>query len=98
MITYTNLFSMFVTVLFFPFLLKLKWLKKGNWYDAFVLLKLESDNVMRFVTKIVKYLIKNISGNIEAAFFNFGARNTHSVVAKETLLAPGLFLSKTKYP
>ena len=98
MITYTNLSSMFVTVLFFLFLLKLKWLKKGNLYEAFVLLKLQSDNVKRFVAKIVKYLIKNISGNIEAAFFNFGTRNTHSVVAKETLLAPGLFLSKTKYP
>ena len=39
MITYTNLFSMLVTVLFFLFLLKLKWLKKGNSYEAFVLLK-----------------------------------------------------------
>jgi len=32
---------------------------------------------MRFATKMVKYWIKNISGNIEAVFFKLGTRNEH---------------------
>ena len=37
----------------------------------------ESDDVINCATKIVKYPIKNISRNIEAVFFKFGARNVH---------------------
>ena len=32
---------------------------------------------MRFATKIVKYCIKNISGNVEAVFLKLGTRNLH---------------------
>ena len=56
---------------------------------------------MRSATKIIKYSIKNISGNTEAVFFKLGTRNLHqkrnqitphSVVAMETPLAPVLTL------
>ena len=32
---------------------------------------------MRFTTSMAKYWIKNISGNIKAAFFKLGTRNVH---------------------
>ena len=37
----------------------------------------ESDDVMRFPTKMVKYWIKNISGNVEAVFFKLGTKHVH---------------------
>ena len=57
----------------------------------------KSDDVVRFATtsKMVKYWIKNFSGNIEALFFKLGTRNVHHrkrpnhghiAVAVETLL------------
>ena len=35
----------------------------------------ERDDIIMFATKMVKYSIKNISGNIKAMFLKLGARN-----------------------
>ena len=44
----------------------------------------ESDHVMRCTTKMVKYRMKNIFGNIEAVFFKLGTRNVHHTQNKMT--------------
>jgi len=47
-----------------------------------LLLLLNTSHHLRFATKIVKFQIKNISGNIvQAVFFKLGTRN---VITKET--------------
>ena len=76
--------------------------------DIFVLYKLGNmTSLLRCATKRVKHQIKNISGNIEAVFFQLGTKkcmsqkkpnNTNSVVAIETLLAPVSFCQKPNIP
>ena len=64
-------------------------------------------SLLRCATKRVKHQIKNISGNIEAVFFQLGTKkcmsqkkpnNTNSFVAIETLLAPVSFCQKPNIP
>ena len=38
---------------------------------------LKSDDVMRFATKMVKYQMKIVFGNIKAVFFKVGTGNIH---------------------
>ena len=54
--------------------------------DVSVLCNL-SDDVISCATKTVKYLIKDISGNIRAVFFKPGTRNIHQKKKSDTCFA-----------
>ena len=47
-----------------------------------------SDDVIDRSTKIVQHSIKNISGNIKAAFLKLGTRNVHHKRNKMTAVMP----------